>query len=393
MTKKTVRDIDLTGKTVLLRVDYNVPIEDGKVGDPLRIEASFDTICYLLARGCKLVMMSHLGRPDGKPDPDFSLKPVAAKAAKLLGQPIEFVPDCVGPGVEAKVAALKPGQMLLLENLRFHPEEEANEPGFAKALAGLGQVYVNDAFAVIHRAHASTVGVTKHLPAVAGLLVEREVNTITEALEQPRRPLVAIVGGAKVSDKIEVLDNLLAKVDVMVIGGAMANTFLAAEGIEVGKSRYEPDQMGIARKIKARAEDDGIDLVLPTDLVVTGKVEPSAKGTVVGIHDIGPDRLAVDVGPKTIEAAAARIKVAGTVIWNGPMGVSEVKAFAKGSLDLARIIAQVPAESLIGGGDTAAFIDQARLHDQFSFISTGGGAGLELMAGKKLPGIEALLER
>jgi phosphoglycerate kinase len=393
MTKKTVRDIDLTGNTVLVRVDYNVPIDDGKVGDTLRIRSSFDTINYLLGQNCKLVLISHLGRPDGKPEPKYSLEPVAAAAAKLLQHPIKFIPATVGTVVETAVAAMQPKDIILLENLRFHPQEESNDEAFAQQLAALADVYVDDAFAAIHRAHASTVGVTKHLPSVAGLLVEREVDTITAALNSPRPPLVAIIGGAKVSDKIEVLTHLVSKVDVLIIGGAMANTFLAAEGYEVGQSKYEADQIDTAQHIRAEAESSGVQLILPTDAVVTTAIKAGAKGQTVDLADVGPDDIIADIGPATIQTASASLRLAGTVLWNGPMGITEIPAFAGGSIKLARLIADSAANSLIGGGDTAAFIDAAGLHDQFGFVSTGGGASLELMAGKKLPGVEALLDK
>lgn len=393
MNKKTIRDIDLSGKTVLVRVDYNVPIKDGKVGDPLRIKASFDTINFLLEQKCKIVLMSHLGRPDGKVDLKYSLEPVAKKAAQLLDHPIAFIDDCVGSRVEETAAALKPGQILLLENLRFHPAEEANDPSFAKQLASLGEVYVDDAFAAIHRAHASTVGVTKYLPAVSGLLVEREVNTITAALVSPKRPLVAVVGGAKVSDKIAVLSNLLGHVEVLIIGGAMANTFLAAEGYNIGKSRFEPDQIETAQRISREAADGGVDLVLPVDVVVTHKIDPTSSGRNAGLMEVEDNDIIVDIGTRTIERVGPPIHLAATVIWNGPLGITEIPAFANGSIQLAKSVMDSQATSIIGGGDTAGFIDDAGWHDKFDFISTGGGASLELMAGKPLPGVDALLDK
>ncbi|MBW3538618.1 phosphoglycerate kinase [Candidatus Parcubacteria bacterium] len=393
MTKKTVRDIDVKGKTVLVRVDYNVPIEDGQVGDTLRLEGSFATIRYLLERDCKVVLISHLGRPEGRPNPKYSLKPVAAKAAQLLGRPVEFAGDCVGPEAQAEVERLEPGGLLLLENLRFHPEEEANDAGFARQLAGLAEVYVDDAFAAIHRAHASTVGVAQHLPAVAGLLVEREVDTIAGALERPERPLAAVIGGAKVSTKIEVLDNLIAKVDSLLIGGAMANTFLVAKGYQVGKSLYEHDHLEYVQQALASADKAGTSLLLPLDVVVTDKVDRSARGHSVNVIGVRPDDIIADVGPRTIERALKPLRLSGTVIWNGPLGISELPQFAAGSLALARGLASSRAKTIVGGGDTAAFIDAAGLHDRFDFVSTGGGASLELMAGKVLPGLAALLDR
>lgn len=393
MTKKTVRDIDLAGKTVLVRVDYNVPVADGVVGDTLRIKASFDTLNYLLQQNCKLVLISHLGEPDGKPDPKFSLAPVAKKAAELLGKPIEFVDDCVGQKARQAAKDLKPGQIVLLENVRFHAGEMSNDPEFAKQLALLGDVFVNDAFAVEHRQHASVVGVAKLLPAVAGLLLEKEVDTITQALEKPQHPLLAIIGGAKISSKIEVVDNLLSKVDVMLIGGAMANTFLAAQGYQIGKSLFESDQVKVAHQIIADAVDKGVELIIPVDVVVADKVDAKAEARTVELMGVGANDIITDIGPHTVERATKSIGLAGTIIWNGPVGITEIPAFSKGSIGLAEAVVDSKAFSLIGGGDTAAFVDAAGLHDKFDFVSTGGGASLELMAGKKLPGVEALLDK
>jgi phosphoglycerate kinase len=391
--KQTVRDIDLTGKLVFDRVDYNVPIDGGVVGDTLRIQGSFETIRYLLERNCRIVLASHLGRPDGKPDPKYSLEPVAKKAAELLKHPVAFAPDCIGHEVADRVKALKSGEIMLLENLRFHPEEEANDDDFAKELASFGEVFVEDAFAVIHRAHASTAGITKYLPAVSGLLVEREVDTITTALENPKRPLIAVIGGAKISDKIEVVSNLLTKVDALLIGGAMANTFLAADGHEIGKSLYEKDQIALAHRIVKQAEERGIKLFLPIDVVVTDDITGKGSHRTVPVVGVKPGEAIVDIGPKSIEKATTAIAQAGTIIWNGPLGITEVPAFAAGSRLLAEKIIHTKAQSIIGGGDTAAFVDAAGLHDRFGFVSTGGGASLELMSGKPLPGIEALLDK
>lgn len=391
--KQTVRDIDVASKRVLVRVDYNVPIKDGVVGDTLRIQASFDTINYLLKQHCRIVLISHLGRPDGKPDPKFSLKPVAAKAAELLDRPIKFANDCVGDLIQKAANDLQPGEILLLENLRFHAEEEANDPEFAKQLAALGDVFVQDGFAAIHREHASTTGIPKHLPSVSGLLVDKEVATITGALENPKKPLLAISGGAKISDKIEVLSNLLKKVDVLAIGGAMANTFLAAQDVEVGKSLYEPDQTDTAKEILDQAKSLGVEVILPTDAVVSESAEKPVNQRTVSTSAVKPADLIVDLGPQTIQKIIAAIRRAGTVIWNGPVGVTEVKAFADGSIVLAEALADSNAASVIGGGDTAAFVNAAGLHKEFDWVSTGGGAGLDLMAGKKLPGYEALLDK
>ena len=392
MKAKSVRDLKVRNKRVLLRVDYNVPISDGVVGDPLRIEGSFATIKYLLSQNCSIVMCSHLGRPDGKPDPKLSLAPVAKKASELLGLPITFIPATVGPEAEAAVKNMRAGEIVLLENLRFHKEEEENNPEFAKQLASFGDVYVDDAFAVIHRAHASTVGVPHYIPGAIGLLVENEVKTITGALERPAKPLIAIVGGAKVSSKIEVLNNLMKYVDRLVIAGAMANTFMAAKGQKIGKSKFEPDFIETANKVMHDAEKNKVELVLPDDVIVSKSVKkgPSHHSLVGEVKD---DEFIVDVGPKTVAKALNPLEFHGTVIWNGPLGITEVPAFAHNSLVLAENIIESGADCIIGGGDTAAFIDEAGLHDKFKWVSTGGGASLELMAGNELPGIKVLERR
>ncbi len=391
MRKATVRDYNLAGKKVLLRVDYNVPIENGQVKDSLRIRASFGTINYLLDQNCSIVLISHLGRPDGKPNQEFSLAPVAVEAAKLLGHPIKFIPGTIGDQAKQAAQDLQPKEIILLENLRFDPREEKNDPEFAKELASLGEVFVDDAFAVIHRAHASTVGVTKFLPALCGLLVEKEVTTITEALENPKRPLLAMIGGAKISDKIEFLDRLLSKVDMMVIGGAMANTFLAAKGSPIGKSIYEPDQVGAAKKI---LEESKVDLVLPIDVVVADNLRPPKNvRTLRSVAEVSANDIIADLGPESVETTCQKLMEAGTVIWNGPFGLTEIPEFAKASLELAHCLGDSEAKTIIGGGDTAEFIDAANLHDKFDLVSTGGGAALELMAGKELPGLEALLDK
>ena len=400
MHKQTVRDIDVKGKRILLRVDYNVPIKDGVVGDTLRIEASFETIKYLLDQGCSIVLMSHLGRPDGKPDAKYSLQPVASKATELLGHEITFVADCVGNEVKAAVEAMTPGDIILLENTRFYAEEEANDPIFAKQLAAWGEVFVDDAFAAIHRAHASTEGVTRFLPSVAGLLVAKEVEYILGALEKPNRPLVAIVGGAKVSSKIEVLEYLIPKVDILVLGGAMANTFYLADGKQVGRSLVEPDQLDVARRLVKLAKTEDTQLLLPDEVVVSKSLTEPINVRTVTLDALEDDDIIVDAA----ETFAGRLNPAVfefldfdhkcTVIWNGPIGVTEVPEFSGGSLALAGAIVALPGEiSIIGGGDTAAFIDNAGRHDQFTWVSTGGGASLELMSGKQLPGIQALLDK
>jgi phosphoglycerate kinase len=400
MNKQTVRDIDLTGKRVLVRVDYNVPIKDGVVGDTLRIKSSFDTLNYLLEQKCSIVLMSHLGRPDGKPEAKYSLAPVAQKTSELLGQPITFIDDCVGDAVAKALAAMKPCDIIMLENTRFHPEEEANDPDFAKALSAWGEVYVDDAFAAIHRAHASTEGVTHYLPSVAGLLVEKEVKYIQGALEHPNRPLVAVVGGAKVSSKIEVLEHLIPMVDVLMLGGAMANTFYLAQGHEVGKSLAEPDQVDVARHLLELATTENCELVLADKVVVSEAIDAPTNVRTVQLTAVGANDYIVDAGPEFGTSLGALVNGfldfdhVCTIIWNGPLGITEIPEFAHGSASLADAIIAIPeAISIIGGGDTAAFVDGNGLHDKLTWVSTGGGASLELMSGKTLPGIAALLDK
>lgn len=399
MKKLTVRDIDVKNKLVLVRVDYNVPIKDGVVGDTLRLTASFDTINYLLSQNARVVLMSHLGRPDGKVDAKYTLEPVAQKAGELLGKPVKFVSECVGQEVKKAVEALEGGQVLLLENLRFHAEEEANDADFAKQLAEWGEVYVDDAFAAVHRAHASTVGVTKYLPSVAGLLVEREVDTILGALETPDRPLVAIVGGAKVSTKLEVLNNLIPKVDVLMLGGAMANTFYLADGVEIGKSQAEPDLVSTAKELLKLAITENTEVFLPETVVVSESLEAAKNVRTVSKSKVGKNDYIVDAAPDFAEKLTSSVEEfldfdnRATVIWNGPLGITEIPETAGGSRALAEAILKLRATSVIGGGDTAAFVDESGLHDKFSWVSTGGGASLELMSGKKLPGVEALKDK
>lgn len=396
MNKLTIKDIDLSGKRVLLRVDYNVPIKDGVVGDTLRIEASFPTIKYLLEHDCSIVLMSHLGRPDGKVVDKYSLAPVAKKAAEMLDHKIEFLSDCIGDEVKDKCLSLKPGEIVLLENLRFHPEEEANDAGFSKELADLGEIYVDDAFAAIHRAHASTVGVTKYLDSVAGLLVEQEIDHIKGSIDHPDRPLVAIVGGAKVSTKIDLLKSLIPKVDVLMIGGAMANTFYIGEGFEVGKSIAEPDYIKTVKELLAEAKQENTEVLLPTEVVISKSIEASEGLKTVQLGEVGKDDYIVDASDKfaqDLDDSAyefLEFDSKGTVIWNGPIGITEIPAFAKGSRAIADVIIKIGSKSVIGGGDTAAFVDEAGLHDKFTWVSTGGGASLELMSGMDLPGVEAL---
>lgn len=390
MKLKTLDSLDLTDKTVLLRVDYNVPLHDGVVGDPLRIKASIPTITQLFEYNCRVVLVSHLGRPDGKVVPELSLKPVAAKLSELLDKPVAFAEDCVGTPATDAVSVLQPGEIVLLENLRFHAEEEANDGEFAHQLSTLADVYVDDAFAVTHRAHASTVGITEYLPSAAGLLVQSEVEHIVGALKNPTKPLIAIIGGAKVSTKIDVLTNFIKHVDRLVIAGAMANTFLAADGVNVGKSLQEPDDYKLALKIAAQAKKAGVELVLPEDVIVAKDPAVDEPGQLVEVNQVAKDDWIVDIGPRTLANIMNPVEFRGTVIWNGPLGVTEVPAFAHNSLMLADNIIESGCISIIGGGDTAAFVDEAGLHDKFTLVSTGGGASLELMAGRALPGLVAL---
>ncbi len=392
MAKKTIRDISLSGRRVLVRVDFNVPLTDGEVADDFRIKSALPTILYLLEHNCRVVLISHLGRPDGR-DTKLSLKPVAVRLAKLLKQEVVFAADCVGEVAETAVQKLEPGGVVLLENLRFHPEEKANDATFAKQLASLAEIFVDDAFAAMHRAHASTVGVAGDLPAVAGFLAEREVKEITHVMEHPKRPVVAIIGGAKISTKIELLDNLLAKVEVLAIGGAMANTFLAAQGYEVGRSVYEPDQVTTASRIMRAADERGVNLILPTDVITTDRLDAQGRAHHKPPLDVTKSEMIADVGPKTVDQIAAPVALASTVIWNGPLGLAEFSQFAQSSIKLAKIIARAPAYSLIGGGDTASFLRHHHLEKDFNFISTGGGATLELLSGKKLPGWEVLQDK
>lgn len=391
--KQTVRDFSIAGKTVLVRVDYNVPIENGIVGDTQRIEASFETINCLIEQNCKIILISHLGRPEGKVDPKYSLAPVARKASVLLNKTISFIPELFGFEVEQAAKNLKPGEIMMLENLRFDPGEETNDRVFAGKLAALAEVFVQDAFGAIHRAHASTSAITTILPSVAGLLVEKEHQTISGALENPKRPLFVIVGGAKISDKIKVLSNLIQKADAILIGGAMANTFLAAKGYGVGKSLAETDQISTANQVLEEALQKDVDIILPVDVVVADKVHKSAETKIVGVESVGEEDIIVDLGPDTITKAQSSALLAGTIIWNGPLGITEIPAFSMGSLGLAKTLADSPAKIIIGGGDTAAFINNANLAEKFDWVSTGGGATLDLMAGMELPGYESLLSK
>jgi phosphoglycerate kinase len=398
MTKLTIKDLDLRGKRVFIRVDFNVPLKDGVVTDDTRIRETLPTLKLAMEKGGRLVLASHLGRPKGGPDPKYSLKPAARKLEELLGKPVAFAADCVGPDAEAKSKALKDGDVLVLENVRFHPEEEKNDEGFSEQLAALCDgVFVCDAFGSAHRAHASVVGITKFVKqAAAGLLMEKELAYIGKAISNPTRPFVAIIGGAKVSDKIEVVENLMKIADAMLIGGGMAYTFLKAQGVCIGKSLVEEDKLDLARKILSDVKQKNFRLLLPLDNVVTPEFKSDAPTKIVEVSAIPSDQMGLDIGPKTIAAYSAEIAKSKTIVWNGPMGVFEMPAFAKGTLAIAQAVAAATtagATSIVGGGDSVAAIHQSGLADKISHISTGGGASLEFLGGRKLPGVEALTNK
>jgi len=398
MNKLTIQDLDLKGKRVFIRVDFNVPLKDGVVTDDTRIRETLPTLKLAMDKGGRLVLASHLGRPKGGPDAKYSVKPAAKKLEELLGKPVTFASDCVGAEAEAKSKALKDGEVLVLENVRFHPEEEKNDEGFSKQLAALCDgVFVCDAFGSAHRAHASVVGITKFVKqAAAGLLMEKEIAYIGKAVSNPTRPLVAILGGAKVSDKIEVVENLMKIADAMLIGGGMAYTFLKAQGFEVGKSLVEADKIDLAKKILADAKQKNFKLLLPVDNVVAAEFKADAPAKVVDSGAMPADQMGLDIGPKTVEAYKAEVAKARTIVWNGPMGVFEMPAFAKGTLEIAKAVAESTgkgATSIIGGGDSVAAVHQSGVAKQISHISTGGGASLEYLGGRKLPGVEALTNK
>jgi phosphoglycerate kinase len=389
-SKKTIRDIDVQGKKVLVRVDFNVPMKDGAITDDTRITAALPTIKYLLEHGAAVILCSHLGRPKGGPDPKYTLAPVAEYLGKLLGKKVAFAADCVGAPAEEAAKALKAGEVLVLENTRFHPEEEANDLNFAKGMAALADLYVNDAFGTAHRAHASTEGVTHYLPGVAGFLMEKEIQYLGQAIADPQKPFVAILGGAKVSDKIGVIKNLLAKADEILIGGGMANTFFKAQGLELADSLVEPDAVETAKELLSAG---GKKLHLPVDVVLGDKFDAAAESETMKVGAVPAGWRILDIGPETVAEYGKIIANAGTVVWNGPMGVFEFPAFAKGTFAVAKAVAASKAVSIIGGGDSVAAIQQSGLADKITHISTGGGASLEMLEGLDLPGVAALQDK
>lgn len=397
LNKKTVEDIDVAGKKVLVRCDFNVPMEDGKITDDNRIVGALPTIKYLLSKQAKVILCSHLGRPKGEFNLKYSLAPVAARLSELLGVKVTLAKDVVGEDAQAKAAALGNGEVLLLENVRFHKEEEKNDPEFAKKLASLAEIYVNDAFGTAHRAHASTAGVADYLPAVCGYLIEKEISVMGKALSDPERPFVAILGGAKVADKLKVIENLLTKVDTLIIGGGMAYTFIAAQGKSIGTSLYDAEKLEYCKDMLKKAESNGVKLLLPVDTVVAAAfpdpIDAPVETEVVCTCSIPADKMGLDIGPKTRELFAEAIKGAKTVVWNGPMGVFENDALAQGTMAVAKALAESGAITIVGGGDSAAAVEKLGFADKITHISTGGGASLEFLEGLELPGIACLNDK
>ena len=395
MAKKTVKDINVEGKRVLVRVDFNVPldIKTGAISDDSRIRAVVPTLKYLVEHKAKVIICSHLGRPDGKVVEGLRMAPIARRLSHLINLPVLIASDCVGSGVEKAANKLKPGDILLLENVRFHAEEEANDPSFAQALARLADIYVDDAFGTAHRAHASTVGVAKYLPAVAGFLMEKELQMLGSLLTSPEHPFVALLGGAKVSDKIGLIQNILDKIDLLLIGGGMAATFLKAQGYEVGLSLVEDDKQSLARELIETTRRNGGALLLPLDVIVADSISPEAKGELVRVIDIPANKHIVDIGPQTISLFSQKIEQCQTVFWNGPMGVYEIEQFAEGTKSMAKLMAGLKATTIVGGGSTAEIVEEMKLANKMTHVSTGGGASLKFLEGKTLPGVAALLDK
>jgi phosphoglycerate kinase len=393
VNKLSITDLDVAGKRVFMRVDFNVPLKDGKITDDSRITAALPSIRYVMEKGGRLILASHLGRPKGKPEAKYSLKPVAARLSELLAKPVPFAPDCVGPEVEKMVAGLEDGDVLLLENLRFHSEEEKNDPAFAKQLAALCDIYINDAFGAAHRAHASTAGIAAYVrQAAAGFLMQKEIEALHHALTKAERPYVAIVGGAKISDKIQLIENFINIATTILIGGAMAYTFLRAKGIETGKSLVEADKIDLAKELMSKATQKNVALELPVDHVVAPGLD-SDDATVISVQQTPPDQMGLDIGPETVLRYSRAIRAAKTIVWNGPMGVFENPKFAQGTFAIARAVAEAHAFSIVGGGDSAAAVAQSGVESKITHISTGGGASLEFLSGEKLPGVEVLTDK
>jgi len=395
MTKKTVKDIEASGKRVLLRVDFNVPLDEktGNITDDSRIRAALPTIKYLIDRGARVVLMSHLGRPRGKVVEGLRLAVVARRLSQILGQAVEATTDCIGPEVEKSTASLKSGDALLLENLRFHSGEESGDASFAQSVARLGDIFVNDAFATSHRAHASIVGITHYLPAVAGLLLEKEIENLGSILENPAHPFASLLGGAKISDKVGMLENIMGKVDLLLIGGAMAATFLKAQSYEVGLSLIEPDMLDTVTGLMEEAGKERTRLLLPVDVIVADELSNEAKAEAVPIEKIPKDKMIVDIGSQTISNFSKELRTCQTVFWNGPVGVYEIPRFARGTQEMAKLLASLDATTIVGGGSTAEVVNETGLTDKMSFVSTGGGASLEFLGGQTLPGVAALPDK